>query len=154
MTNFADVLRSKVWTPNDIADLLEGIVGNSSNKHSADFSAWSPIYGCSGSMTISSVVTQTAMYAKIGKICCGFLAASFTLGGTPSSSIFISTPVNPDMATSIGYPGTSVFDGSSDPAPYHYFNGSNQFVVEKSAGNYVLGASRVIRLMFLYRCTL
>lgn len=65
----------------------------------ATWSTWSPSVSCSGSMTFTGITVDTARYIQIGKMVFVTFFITGTVGGTPSSSIFVTTPVTAASAT-------------------------------------------------------
>ena len=154
MANFADSIRQKLWTPNDIASLLEGLVGDSTNIHPATFTSWSPTYTGRDSMTYTSVTTTMAMYAKFGKIVFMQFAATGTVGGTPSYDIYVSYPsgITPNMgaAESVAFPAVISDSGQVDASALF---GTSGIAIRKGSGNYNAGASKYIAYSGFFRCT-
>lgn len=153
MVNFADSLRQKLWGPNDVASLLEGIVGDSTNIHPATFSTWSPGYTCSGAMTYTTVTTVMSLYAKFGKICFIMIYANGTVGGTPSTDIIVSMPsgIVPDMgASNTAFPAF-VYDTAQTHGQAIF--STTSLIIRKDASNWNAGASKYIGYNGFFRCT-
>lgn len=62
---------------------------------SPNFSTWTPAVTASGSMTVSGVTITTAQYTQVGPLIFFQVSASFTLGGTAATDVYISLPVAP-----------------------------------------------------------
>jgi hypothetical protein len=95
---------------NDIADAIDAING----QINANWTAYTPTYGGSGSMTYTSITTFHASYLVIGKLV--FIAirtTAGTIGGTPSTTITVSCPSGITLVNT-GAPNFSrVFDNGA-----------------------------------------
>lgn len=68
---------------------IEGVVGRMSG-----WQDWAPVYAANGSMTFGSVTTSYARYMRIGSTVWFAINAVGTVGGTPSTGLSFSLPVN------------------------------------------------------------
>lgn len=149
---YADALRSKLWTPNDAANLIEGIVGSSTNTHPATWTSWTPTYGGSGSMTYGSVTTIIGVYAKLGKLLFIMLYANGTVGGTPSTDILVSAPAGITFDTGSA---TTAFPGflyDSAQIHGHVLFSSTNIAFRKDGGNWNAGANKYVGFNGVIRC--
>lgn len=76
----------------DVATLIEGIA---SSGYPLTWTAWTPTYGASESMTFTSVSTAEATYCQIGKLVAFRVSATGTVGGTASKYLTVTMPVTP-----------------------------------------------------------
>lgn len=107
---------------------------------------WTPTITASGSMTVSSVTVQGAIYLRVGPIVYFTLEATFTLGGTASTTVYISPPITIDntaglTTTFIAYQ----YNGSTWSAAFGYCSSANvNFqVTPNGGGNWALGSAGV-----------
>jgi hypothetical protein len=110
---------------------------------------WTPIFNGTGGMTFTSITDVIARFTIIGGTCIGHLEAQGTIGGTPSSSIEVTSP------TPIAYMGIFPADGNAE-GPW----GWNLRVIKSTAakiliqtssyGNWTAGSGRWIRTAFNY----
>ena len=110
------------------------------------WTAYTPTYTASGSMTYTSVTTNIARYIKIGRITFFELDASGTTGGTASTKLIASLPVT--AATGYKIAGVSIVsDGGVLQMGFYEENSTTQievFVTTNQTTNWGLGASRRI----------
>jgi hypothetical protein len=113
--------------------------------------SYTPPITASGSMTISSVVVNDAVFRKSGTNVTLWLNVSFTTGGTASNSVYITLPVN-----QIGYAGTTGFstlnfDGVTVQGFGTFFSATQvQVSKDLASTNFNLGASKFVRFNISY----
>ena len=101
---------------------------------------WTPTITASGSMTISGVTINKARYCIIGKTCIFTIRASFTTGGTTSTTVYFSTPAQSESSY---YAYAAVVGDTSAAAAYTFHFSTFSVGVRKADGtNWGLGASR------------
>ncbi len=116
---------------------------------------WTPTVTGSGSMTISSVVVQEARYRKRGKNMTIWVDLVFTTGGTASTLVYFTKPVNSSGTGSVQNVQTAFVSDAGNLWGYVITEpsaGNNLFAVASntSGANYTLGANRQIRLCVNY----
>lgn len=103
---------------------------------------WTPTYSASGSMTYTSVVTSFAYFKIAGNVCEIMLRAAGTTGGTASTSLHATLPVN--NIDDFGVLACDTRDAATTVG-YAYYDETNKIVTRKyDASNYGLGADRQI----------
>lgn len=116
---------------------------------------WTPTVTGSGSMTISSVVVQEARYRKRGKNMTIWVDLVFTTGGTASTLVYFTKPVNSSGTGSVQNVQTAFVSDAGNLWGYVITEpsaGNNLFAVASntSGANYTLAANRQIRLCVNY----
>lgn len=112
---------------------------------------YTPTVTASGSMTVSSLVVNDAKYRKTGTTVELWLSLTMTLGGTASSTIYATLPIN-----NIGYDGTTTFTNftydSATVVSYGLFANTStlQFAKDLTAANWGLGPTKQVRTNFSY----
>jgi hypothetical protein len=113
--------------------------------------SYTPTVTGGGSMTISSVVVDDARFIKNGKAITAWISVQFTTGGTASTTVNITMPVN-----STGYNFTQVFptlnfDGTT-VVGYLQLSAPPSFVVSRDlvVNNWALAAGRYARFVITY----
>jgi hypothetical protein len=113
--------------------------------------SYTPTVTGGGSMTISSLVIDDARFIKNGKAITAWISVQFTTGGTASTTVNISMPVN-----STGYNFTQVFptlnfDGTT-VVGYLQLSAPPSFVVSRDlvVNNWALAAGRYARFVITY----
>lgn len=96
-----------------------------------NFATWNPTYGASGSMTWTSISTNYAKYLRRGNIVYFTINATGTIGGTASSDLTFSLPVD-FASTSIAGPAIVFNNSSSGTFGYWSFSGTSTVVVRLS----------------------
>ena len=71
-----------------------GVVAGVTDIYTTAWTSWTPTITASGSMTISSTSINLARYYVLGKTLFFQIDVSFTTGGTASTGVYISLPVN------------------------------------------------------------
>jgi hypothetical protein len=108
------------------------------------WTAWTPTYGGSASMTWGTVTTRVANYIKVGKTVFYRIDAVGTTAGTAASNISFSLPV----AAKDGYGSSGaghVLDASAANSAFTYFKDVNNAYVQKyNAVNYGLGTVEIL----------
>lgn len=114
------------------------------------WTTWSPTLSATGSMTLSSIVTDRAQYIRRGAFCVLRLQANFTTGGTASNGIKFTLPVN--SADDEYSAGGWVVDASK-VAGYVTFNVSTTTAAmyKYDASNFALAAGKYINCTMIYR---
>lgn len=110
---------------------------------------WTPTYSASDAMTYTSVTTFFGYFRIIGNTCEIFLTTSGTTGGTASSKLFATLPVN-----NIDISGTlaSYTRDTISVASITYYDDTHNIVVIKYDGsNYGLGVDRRITVNGSYK---
>jgi hypothetical protein len=102
-------LRAEIATMNDVADFVD--------LFDAPLS-WTPTYGVTAPMTISSTTTHSAVYYEVGDLNFVFLRFSATVGGTSRVQITASLPFTTIASTY--HPLTCVI---GQPASGNYLSG-------------------------------
>ena len=145
---YADDLRSTEWTGEEVATLIEGVVGSGSPLAWSD---WSPSYSASGSMTYTGVTTTYAKYFQIGEIVFFMVSADGTTGGTASNNIIVSLPVTAASYTgAIGFGYGDLVSGVDSVIGYKT-NTTELRITPNDNGNLALGAGKTFYLFGFYR---
>lgn len=116
---------------------------------------WTPTVTASGSMTISSLVVQEARYRKRGKDITVWVDLVFTTGGTASTLVYFTKPVNSSGVGSVQNVQPAFVSDAGNLFGYVITEptaGNNLFAVASNVGGstYTLGANRQIRLCSNY----
>ena len=95
---FYDVANSRVAGGFDNSGYLVASAGftcsNAANMNfGGNWQAWPASIAASGSMTVSAVTVDSAQYIRLGPLVHFFFKANFNLGGTSSTTLYISLPV-------------------------------------------------------------
>ncbi len=95
---FYDVANSRVAGGFDNSGYLVASAGftcsNAANMNfGGNWQAWPASIAASGSMTVSAVTVDLARYIRLGPLVHFFFKANFNLGGTSSTTLYISLPV-------------------------------------------------------------
>jgi len=116
------------------------------------WTAWTPSYSASGSMTYTSVTTNFARYSLVGKICFIRLQATGTTGGTASTSIIFTAPFLNNASSGQNFFTTIVTDTTSTTGWSALLSSGSQnvSVLKYDSSNYGLGADRLIRVEGFY----
>lgn len=121
-----------------------------------DWTAWTPTWTASGSMTIVDSSNTVKEYSQVGKIAHLALHSVIQTGGTASNTLIFSAPVAPTYTTSLYvHLGCRIADtGSSvSVAGYCFYNGSNFSVRKYNGSNFGIGAGIDISVSGFYRVT-
>jgi len=113
---------------------------------------WSPSWSCSGSMTISSVSVTNAYYSKDGPWVEYYINVSFTLGGTASTQVKFTLPINA-YSSSEAYAGrdAGAYVDSASGICLGWNDSATTMNVRKADNStWALGASRQILLRGRY----
>ncbi len=112
---------------------------------------FAPTYSAGGSMTYTSVVTDTAKIALQGKVFFFEIGARGTTGGTANADIFVgNVPASP-VAASFNVGGGAVMYDSSTKGGSWYFN-SGVIIFNKYDGSvWGLGATKDVKACGFYR---
>ncbi len=108
--------------------------------------SYTPTYGANGSMTYTSVTTTISRFRISGKKCELQIRAVGTIGGTPSTNITITPPVNSANVYS-SLAGACIYDGGSPrcTARVLFDNSASLISIGKYDGStYTAGAGRDI----------
>ncbi|MBX9580471.1 MAG: hypothetical protein K2X87_09200 [Gemmataceae bacterium] len=109
-------------------------------RHGGGWASWTPTYGASGSMTLTSVSTLLARYQRHGSRVDFSLQFTGTTGGTASNTLTASLPVTSSAQSGMGL---YVIDGSA-VAGYATIGGggTNLSVSKYDTSNFGLGSGR------------
>lgn len=113
--------------------------------------SWVPTYGAGGSMTYTSVITEVAKFKIIGKTFYFVIYCNGTTGGTASTSLTFTIPV--DIADGVSMIGGTcyAYDGSATSGIWYNNQVDSIAVLKYNAANWGLGAGRRIRMQTFYR---
>lgn len=116
---------------------------------------WTPTLTGSGSMTISSVVVNEGRYRKRGKNITVWLDVTFTTGGTASSVVYVTKPVNSSGSGSVQNVQTYFCSDATNLVAYVITEpsglaGSLGCAASPGGSNWTLGANRQIRMCITY----
>jgi hypothetical protein len=99
-------------TPSD-GTVTNAKLSTATGQPGAAWQTWSPTLTANGSMTLSSVTVNRAEYRIVGKKLEFNLAATFTVGGTPNTTISFTLPQNPKLTTApLAFAGLIVDGGN------------------------------------------
>ena len=144
---FADILRSRVFTGNDIADLIEGILVSG---FPLNWTSWAPTYAAGGSMTFTGVTTINAEYVRIGSLVVYHIHATGTIGGTPSATLNFTLPVN-QSTTIFHVAGCQAIDVNLVGGFTSHGGTTKMDVYRYDSGNWNAAASRGFNISGIYR---
>lgn len=145
MANYANSIRSANATMEDIATLIEGSIGSSSND--AVSTSWTPSYAASGSMTFTSVTTDIAKYVIKGAEVTVFFRFTGTTGGTASTNITFTLPyASSNVAAAVQYLNAVYISQGTSASGFVYVNNNSSTanVIKEDTSNWGLGASRLV----------
>jgi hypothetical protein len=146
---YADALRAVTPAPtgDDIADLIEGIFAST---FPLTWTSWSPSYSAGGSMTYTSVTTSTGRYIQIGKLVFFKLIATGTTGGSASTHVKFTLPVNQSTthySTGSGF----INEAGTITAGFLQYNSTTTMEVHHyNDANWTLGATRLFNIQGFY----
>jgi hypothetical protein len=118
-----------------------------------DWFNYTPTVTASGAMTIGSLVVTKASFSIKGRTVLLGLKLFFTLGGTTSSTVFATLPVEGNAIGDFAYGVGSFYDASSSVAGWTYFvAGTPDYVgIKKYDGsNMSIGAGRMVTAQLFY----
>ena len=150
-TNLADLTTAEVAQleaigTTTISAAQWGILGAAT-----EWATWSPSYGATGSMTYTSVSTDIARWARIGKFVYFIMIAHGTTGGSASTGIEFTLPSTPSNGTNSCLGGCMVFDAANIAGSFINSDAAATIGVYKYDGvNWNLAASKYIRVSGFY----
>ena len=145
MGTYANSIRSVNATMEDIATLIEGTIGSSSND--AVSTAWTPTYAASGAMTFTGVSTDIAKYVVKGAEVTVFFRFTGTTGGTASTSITFTLPFTSANVAAGAQWLSAVYINQGTSAGGFVYVGNNTAtanVIKEDTSNWGLGAGRIV----------
>lgn len=114
---------------------------------------WDPTPTGNGSMTISGKTTRQGDYCRVGPFIFFEITTTFTIGGTPNTTISIPHPI-----AGTGHDSNCAFicaavdgDGSAITGARWRYSGSNLVVFKPGLANWTAGANASIHIMGIYR---
>lgn len=105
---------------------------------------YTPTYSASASMTFGTVTTTVAKFCVVGNMCTLQVRATGTTGGTASTDLTITPPVNSANAYS-SLAGSAIYDGGSPNAAARVMFNNNVALIsvgKYDGSNFSLGAAR------------
>lgn len=118
-----------------------------------DWFNYTPTVTASGSMTIASLVINNASFSIKGKTVFLNVRATFTLGGTASTQVSVTLPVEAASIAGWSYGLGSFYDASSSVSGWAYIAAStpDYIGIKKYDGsNMSLGAGRMVTTQMFY----
>ena len=106
---------------------------------------YTPIYTCSGSMTISGISTTQALFYMVGSCVFVSVKSSFTLGGSAASEVQISLPLLARAGYESFAGGFTVNGATLLLTTCQIINSQMRFFGNDNLGNWSTGAAREIR---------
>lgn len=114
-----------------------------------EWTAWTPTFTASGSMTYTPVTTNKAVYRQVGKLVFFRIDASGTTGGVASNTLFFTLPVT--AKDTFGVVGTGLVVDVSAAGAFAYFESTTQAGVQKyNVANFSLAAGIAHRISGVY----
>jgi hypothetical protein len=113
-----------------------------------DLFSFTPTYSASGSMTFTSITTHYARFKIVGKLVWIYLSADGTTGGTASTRVQFTVPI--DLGANDSVP-VGIVDGSNRLALAFRESASLVGCIKHDAANWGLGAGRQLRVSMSYR---
>jgi hypothetical protein len=110
---------------------------------------WTPTWTCSGSMTFTGVSLEVARFVVQGKVVTFWLSAYGTIGGTVSTTVMATLPI--DSVGAAGTQGCMVKPSSSNEiVGLCRVGGTSIEFYLSGVGNWTAGASRYVRSCYTY----
>lgn len=116
--------------------------------------SWSPSYGASGSMTFGTVTTHRARYRYdlSSNTVSGHIHATGTTGGTASTDLTFTLPINAAASTIVSGGACGFTGGTRVCAFYSNVSGAGTVTVSRyDLGNWALAANTGFSLSFFYQ---
>lgn len=146
---YADSIRAETATMNEAATLIEGIFGST---YGLTWTSWVPTLGAGGSMTYTSTTVHYAKYVRSGKMIIYIVNIDGTTGGTPSTTLTFTVPVN--IASAYSWSGGGVVNeaGTLTSGFASYTSATTLSVYKYNAAAYGAGANRNYVIGGVYEC--
>lgn len=129
-----------IFVPQHYSNGLGAIAANDA------WTSYTPTYNASGSMTWTSITTNSAHYILIGKSLLLQVSATGTVGGTPSDGLIFSLPsgMTHKAATTKSGGGCGVIDNGSRRGGHWYNADTNQIQCDRyDSGNFTVGSGGI-----------